>query len=124
MREILKMEESSLENAGLPPTYKHSKKSIYGSCISHIETLQRRVPIVGDKAIIDLVNGIYISKDIIRYRKNRGWFGQLFDKLDGSENKRRVLLDGNLIAGQEALYKWVLELSDSLRISQVALTVT
>ncbi|MHC5931885.1 diguanylate cyclase regulator RdcB family protein, partial [Nostoc sp.] len=58
------------------------------------------------------------------YRKNRGWFGQLFDKLDGSDNKRRLLLDGNLITGQEALYQWVLELTDSLRISQVALEVT
>ncbi|MBR8840892.1 MAG: hypothetical protein DSM106950_44770 [Stigonema ocellatum SAG 48.90 = DSM 106950] len=90
----------------------------------YLETLQRRVPVVGDKAIVDLVNGIQVSKDIIRYRKNRGWFGQLFDKLDGTDNKRRLLLDGNLIAGQEAFYKWVLELSDSLRISQVALEVT
>lgn len=90
----------------------------------HLEELQRRVPVVGDKALINLVNGIQVSKDIIRYRKNRGWFGQLFDKLDGSDNKRKLLLDGNLIAGQEALYRWILELSDSLRVSQVALSVT
>lgn len=90
----------------------------------HIEELQGRVPIVGDKAIINLINGIQINKDIIRYHKNRSWFGQLFDELSGSDNQRRLLLDGNLIAGQEALYKWVLELTDSLRISQVALEVT
>jgi hypothetical protein len=90
----------------------------------HIEELQRRVPIVGDKALIDLVNGIQVSKDIIRYRKNRGFFGQLLDMLDGSDRKRQLLLDGNLIAGQEALHQWVLELTDSLRISQVALEVT
>jgi len=89
-----------------------------------IEELQRRVPVVGDKALISLVNGIQVSKDLIRYRKNRGWFGQLIDTLDGSERQRQFLLDGNLIAGQEALYQWVLELSDSLRISQVALEVT
>lgn len=40
-----------------------------------LEELQRRVPIVGDKALIDLVNGIQVSKDLIRYRKNRGFFG-------------------------------------------------
>lgn len=89
-----------------------------------IEELQRRVPVVGDKALINLVNGIQVSKDLIRYRKNRGWFGQVIDTLDGSDRQRQFLLDGNLIAGQEALYQWVLELSDSLRISQVALEVT
>lgn len=93
-------------------------------CIIGLEKLQRRVPVVGDKALIDLVNGIQVSKDIIRYRKNRGFFGQLLDTLDGSDRKRQLLLDGNLIAGQEALHQWVLELSDSLHISQVALEVT
>lgn len=91
---------------------------------SRLEELQRRVPVVGDKALINLVNGIHVSKDIIRYRKNRGFFGQLLDTLDGSDRKRQILLDGNLIAGQEALYHWVLELSDSLRISQLGLQVT
>jgi uncharacterized coiled-coil protein SlyX len=86
--------------------------------------LQRQVPIVGDKAIINLINGIQVSKDIIHYRKNRGWFGNLMSKLDGSDNKRKLLLDGNLIAGQEALCNWILELTDSLRISQVALEIT
>jgi hypothetical protein len=97
---------------------------LYSKSTSRIKELQRRVPIVGDKALIDLVNGIQVSKDIIRYRKNRGFFGQLIDTLDGSDHKRQLLLDGNLIAGQEALHQWVLELSDSLSISQVALEVT
>jgi hypothetical protein len=101
------------QNAGIPSQFTR-----------HIEELQRRVPVVGDKALIDLVNGIQVSKDLIRYRKNRGFFGQLIDTLDGSDRKRQLLLDGNLIAGQEALHQWVLELSDSLSISQVALEVT
>lgn len=44
------------------------------------------------------------QQDLIRYRKNRGFFGQLIDTLDGSDRKRQILLDGNLLAGQEALY--------------------
>lgn len=92
--------------------------------VHRLEELQRRVPLVGDKALIDLVNGIQVSKDIIRYRKNRGFFGQLIDTLNGSDRKRQLLLDGNLIAGQEALHQWVLEICDSLRISQVALEAT
>ncbi len=90
----------------------------------YLEQLQHRVPIVSDKAIIDLVNGIQVSQHIFRYRKNRGWFGNLIDKLDSSDDKRRLLLDGNLITGQEALYNWVEELVDKLQISQAALKVT
>jgi YjcZ-like protein len=90
----------------------------------HLEQLQYRFPVVSDKAIIDLVNGIQVSQHIFRYRKNRGWLGNLIDKLDGSDSERRLLLDGNLIAGQEALYNWVEELVDKLTITQSALTVT
>lgn len=89
-----------------------------------LEEIQRRVPIVGDKAIIDLINGIQVNKDIILYRKNRGWFGNLISQLDGSDNNRQILLDGNLIAGQEALYQWVWEITESLKISQTALQIT
>jgi hypothetical protein len=53
----------------------------------YLEELQRRVPVVGDKGLIDLVNGIQVSKDLIRYRKNRGFFGQLIDTLDGSRSQ-------------------------------------
>jgi hypothetical protein len=115
-----------MSNLFYPQNSSFSKQStgLVTLSTSSIEKLQCRVPGVGDKAIIDLINGIQVSKDIIRYRKNRGFFGQLFDKLDGSEHKRKILLDGNLIAGQEALCNWVLELTDSLRISQVALEVT
>ena len=86
--------------------------------------LQRRVPVVGDKALIDLVNGLSVSKDMLRYSKSRSFFGKLFDKFDGSNEKRRLILDGNLIVGQEALHDWMLELCDSLNITQVGLTET
>ncbi len=89
-----------------------------------LHQLQRRVPLVSDKLLVNLVNGVQISKGIIDYRQSRGFFGQLLDKLTGSDRKRQILLDGNLIAGQQALKDWVLELTDSLRISQVALQVT
>jgi hypothetical protein len=90
----------------------------------NLQQLQQRIPPVGDKALIDFVNGIQVNKDLIRYRKNRGFFGQIFDGLTGSDRQRQLLLDGNLIAGQETLHQWVLELTDSLRISQIGLQIT
>ncbi|WP_019504158.1 hypothetical protein [Pleurocapsa sp. PCC 7319] len=60
----------------------------------------------------------------LNYRKSRGFFGQLLDRLTGSDRDRQLLLDGNLIAGQQTLHNWVLELTDSLRISQLGLQIT
>jgi hypothetical protein len=90
----------------------------------NLEQLQRRVPILGDRVLLNLVNGIQVNKEIICYRKNRNFLGEILDNLTGQEQKRQILLDGNLIAGQEALHQWVLELTDSFRISQVGLQIT
>ncbi len=94
------------------------------SSTQQLDQLQRRVPVIGDKALIDLINGVQVSRDIIRYRKSRGFLGQILDTVNGSNHQRQILLDGNLIAGQETLHQWVLELTDSLRISQVGLQIT
>ncbi|NET28164.1 diguanylate cyclase regulator RdcB family protein [Okeania sp. SIO1I7] len=88
------------------------------------ERLQRRVPLVSDKTLVDLVNGIQISRGLVNYRKSQGFFGKLLDNLTGSDFKRQMLLEGNLVAGQEALHKWVLELTDSVTVSKVALYTT
>ena len=89
-----------------------------------IEEIEKRIPPVSDKALIDLVNGIQVNQNILNYRKSRGFFGQLLDNLTGSDRARQLLLDGNLIVGQQTLHNWVLELTDSLKISQLGLQVT
>lgn len=101
-----------------------SQMGIVSKSTSYLKELQRRIPVVGDKALIDLVNGIEVGRDMIRYRKRQGFFGQLIDTLDGSDRQRQILLGGNLLDGQEVLHHWILELSDSLAISQVALEAT
>jgi hypothetical protein len=89
-----------------------------------LRSLQRRVPVVGDKALIDLVNGIQINTEAVRYRKSRGFFGRLMDQFSGSDRQRELLIEGNLISGQSALHQWTLELSNSLEISRVGLEIT
>lgn len=89
-----------------------------------LQELERRVPIASDKALINLVNGIQVNRELIFYKKSRGFFGKIFDNLVGKDRERQTLIDGNLIAGQEALCNWVTELTDSLRISQIALELT
>lgn len=92
--------------------------------IQYLAGLQRRIPGVGDQALIDLMNGLDVSHDIIRYRKGRSFLRRVTDKLGGKDEKLQSLLDSNLVAGQAALHQWMLELCDSLRISQVALQAT
>lgn len=92
--------------------------------MEELEDLERRVPIISDKALINLVNGIQVNRDLIRYQKQQGFFGRLFDKLAGKDTERQILLDGNLIEGQQALFNWAMEFADSLRISQIALELT
>lgn len=90
----------------------------------YLVDLQQRIPVIGDKALVDLVNGLDVSRDTIRYRKGRSFLRQLTDKFGGKDEKLQTLLDSNLVAGQAALHQWMLELCDSLRISQVALQAT
>ena len=105
------------------------KQSLDGNPINSVQPptldqLEKRIPPVSDKALINLVNGIQVNQDIISYRKNRGFFGRIFDQITGSDYDRQLLLDGNLITGQETLHNWVLELTDSLKISQIGLQAT
>ncbi|NEO44932.1 MAG: hypothetical protein F6K55_12660 [Moorea sp. SIO4A3] len=48
----------------------------------------------------------------------------MWDLLTGSDSQRQSLLGENLVAGQNTLYQWALELTSSQYISQVALAVT
>ncbi|NEN96792.1 MAG: hypothetical protein F6K50_15015 [Moorea sp. SIO3I7] len=93
---------------------------------SHLKELdsQYQVPILRDKALIDLINGIQVNRDLISYGKKQRSLGRLWDLLTGSDSQRQSLLGENLVAGQNTLYQWALELTSSEDISQVALAVT
>jgi hypothetical protein len=111
--------DSSIVLQGIRP--KTSELSPY---TLQMQNLQTRIPVVSDKALIDLVNGIQVSGEVVRYRKSRNFFGRLMDTLTGSERERELLVQGNLIGGQATLHQWILELSESLNISRVGLEVT
>jgi len=116
--------QTPIQAEGIATPSKPSQSQELSSFTLHLIELQRRVPVVGDKALIDLVNGIQVSAEAVRYRKRRGFFGQLMDTLSGSDRQRDLLIEGNLISGQKALHQWVLELTSSLEISRFGLEVT
>ena len=85
---------------------------------------QRQVPIVADKALVDLVNGIQVTGEIIRFRKRLGVIGQMVETVTGKSAQSDLLVYSNLNVGQQSLAQWILELTDSLSISQLALRRT
>jgi hypothetical protein len=89
-----------------------------------LQDLQQQVPIISDKILVDLVNGIQVNDDLIRFRQNRGFIGRLFDGITGSERDRQILIDLNCNVGMKSLHQWVLALADNLRISNIALEIT
>ena len=89
-----------------------------------IQNLQQQVPIVSDKALVDLVNGIQINQDIISFRQTRNFIGRLFDEITGKDRSRQILVESNLNSGILSLHQLILALSDNLRISDVALEIT
>ena len=89
-----------------------------------LQDLQQQVPIVSDKVLVDLVNGIQVNDDLIRFRQNRGFIGRLFDGVTGSDRDRQILIDSNLNVGIRSLHQWILSLADNLRISNIALEIT
>ncbi len=92
---------------------------------NRLQKLQKRVPVVGDKALIDLVNGIQVSDEAVRYRRQQSFFGRLMeDTLGKGDRQLALLIQGNLIDGQLILRQLVLELYKSLEISQIGLRIT
>ncbi len=92
--------------------------------IGSLKQLQEQIPIVSDKALIDLINGIQVSHDLINYGNNQGVLGRLWGLLTGSDFQKQSLLNQNQVVGQKTLFQWALELTHSQDVSQVALAVT
>lgn len=92
--------------------------------IQKLQELEQNIPIISDKALIDLVNGIHVNRDVIQFRKNNGVFSYLLSLLSGNEQKRQSLVFENFLSGQIALTEWVTEITNSLNISQIALIKT
>ncbi|MBD2148597.1 hypothetical protein H6F44_00410 [Pseudanabaena sp. FACHB-1277] len=86
-----------------------------------LQDLEQQVPVISDKVLVDLVNGIQVNDDLIRFRQNRGFIGRLFDGVTGSD--RQILIDTSFNVGMKSLHQWVLALADNLRISNIALEI-
>ena len=70
-----------------------------------------RIPTLTDKALIDLVNGLCVSRETLAYRRRRKGLGRVLDHLTGTHRSLNLLLAGNLVEGQAALLTLTEELA-------------
>jgi len=86
--------------------------------------LRQRYPGLGDRLLVELVNGIQVSREIIAFQRSRGVVAQLLDHLLLRRDARQQLLDTTLLAGQQRLLSLVQEIQIGFSISSLALVET
>lgn len=75
-----------------------------------------------EKFIVDFANGIDVTQDHLRVQRSRSsFFNRCYDGLTGSAGRRQAEINANLAQGLEASLQWLIELTDSLAQSNLAI---
>lgn len=75
-----------------------------------------------EKFIVDFANGIDVTQDHLRVQRARSsFFNRCYDGLTGSINRRQTEINANLAQGLEASLQWLIELTESLAQSNLAI---
>lgn len=74
-----------------------------------LEDLLEKIPVLQDKHIVDLVNGLEVVKDHIRVRErsNNSFFQRMVDAFSGKSALRQKQIDQNLSTGFESAVVWL-----------------
>lgn len=102
-----------------------STTGLAGGCSREdLDAICARIPGVSDRLLIDLVNGVQVNEEQLRYRRSQGVAARLLACLSGDARKRALLFDGNVVAGFECLIAWIEELTARETSAESALVVT
>ncbi|WP_179218648.1 diguanylate cyclase regulator RdcB family protein [Saccharibacillus sp. O23] len=73
------------------------------------DQLMSEIPVLADKQLIDLVNGLEVAQDHIRFRKkrNENWAHRMWDTLIGDSARRQDAIDLNLVEGMKSINAWL-----------------
>lgn len=81
------------------------------------------LPCLKEKFIVDLTNSIDVTRDHIRVQREKtGLFARLYDGFTGRSAHRQAEINASFADGTEGALKWLVELTDSLTTSDLALT--
>lgn len=75
-----------------------------------------------EKFVVDFANGIDVVRDHLRVQRTRGSiFARCYDGFTGKAARRQVEINASLTDGVEASLTWLVELSESLASSNLAI---
>ncbi len=86
--------------------------------------LEERVPIVTDKCLIDLVNGLSTASDLVQFRKGQTVLNRLIGNWSGANRERDLVFQETVVVNQKTLLDLVKELWERSTVSELALIVT
>lgn len=74
-----------------------------------------------DKAIVDLVNGLDVSRDHQKVLDSQGFFKRIVNDVSGKNKNRQGELNKALTQGLESTVIWLTELTESVTVSNLAI---
>lgn len=92
--------------------------------VAEIKNLDERYPGVSDKAVIDAVCGLRVSRRAAEIQVNRGPISKLIARITGKASEEAVISQQNLITSVEGAIEWLTDLSKELDLTQHALILT
>lgn len=80
------------------------------------------LPSLKQKFLVDLVNGIDVSRDHIKVQKDRDRFMQrLWDSFTGDSHRRQAQINDLVVSGLDSCFEWLGELTEQLTFTNSAL---
>ncbi len=86
-----------------------------------VEAAAKRIPMIGSKALVDLINGIQVNREALHFRRRQGYLARVVDAVSGEERERSLLIDENFVEGLSAVRAWCEGLTRALGASENAL---
>ncbi len=86
------------------------------------EEITITLPSLKQKFLVDLVNGIDVSNDLIKVQKARGGFlNRLWDSVIGDSHRRQTQLNEQVVNGLDNCFEWLGDLTEELTFTNTAL---
>lgn len=82
----------------------------------------KNIPHLSERMLVDLVNGLEVTEDLLKFKENQGGFSRFVGFIDGSNRRRQIMIEQNHQRSLESLTSWVLELTKNGTYTNKAIT--
>jgi hypothetical protein len=89
--------------------------------IHDLNLLAERVPLVTDRVLLELANGLTVASALTAERQSRGFIARLAAQVTGRDHQAQLMTLRSLIDGQQAITEWLNEVTARGAITDLAL---